>query len=251
MQGWIKLHRSVTDSFVFQNPDRLKFWIWCLCKASHKERKHSVGLKEVSIKEGQFVFGRKKASMELNMEESKVYRLIKTFEKREKIEVKSNNKFSVVTIANWSFYQDGEQQSEQQSNNKLTTNEQQSNTNKNVKNIENVKKEQKHTCVYEYWQLKAPHKHRELSDSIAKELNKLKSNDVDLVKESIDRYVKAYNDKDYFYNQKWVLNNFLKQGNGYKSWLDEGQNWVMYNERKTPAKNSYQKGGEIDDYYTT
>lgn len=138
MAGWVKLHRTITDSFVFQNPDRLKFWVWCLCKASHKERKQNVGLQEVDLKKGQFVFGRKKASSELLMDESKIYRLLKTFEKRNKIEVESNNKFSVVTIVNWSFYQDDEQQSEQQSNNNLTTNKQQSNTNKNVKKVENV-----------------------------------------------------------------------------------------------------------------
>ena len=139
MSGWVKLHRTITDSFVFQNPDRLKFWIWCLCKASHKERIQNVGLQEVPLKKGQFVFGRKKAANELNMDESKIYRLLKTFEKREKIEVKSNNKFSVVTVVNWSVYQDDEQQCEQQSNNKITTNEQQSNTNKNVKNDNNDK----------------------------------------------------------------------------------------------------------------
>jgi len=131
--GWIKLHRSITDSFVFDNPDRLKFWLWCLCKASHKDRKQTVGLQEIQLTKGQFVFGRKKASTELSMDESKIYRLLKTFEKREKVEVKSNNKYSLVTVVNWSFYQGSEQQSEQQMNNKLTTNEQQSNTNKNVK----------------------------------------------------------------------------------------------------------------------
>lgn len=139
MSGWVKLHRTITDSFVFQNPDRLKFWIWCLCKATHTKRKHNVGLQEIELLPGQFVFGRNKASVELNMAESKVYRLIKTFENKNKIEVKSNNKFSVITVVNWSFYQDSEQQIEQQSNNNLTTNQQQSNTNKNVKKEKNVK----------------------------------------------------------------------------------------------------------------
>lgn len=139
MAGWLKLHRSVTDSFVFKNPDRLKFWIWCLCKASHQERETTVGLQDIKINKGQFIFGRKVASTELNMAESKIYRLLKTFEKREKIEVESNNKFSIVTVVNWEFYQATEQQSEQQSDNKLTTNEQQSNTDKKVKKEKKVK----------------------------------------------------------------------------------------------------------------
>ena len=120
--GWIKLHRSITDSFVFDNPDRLKFWVWCLCKASHKDRKQTVGLQEIELKKGQFIFGRKKASAELNMDENKIYRLSKTFQKREKIVVKSNNKYSLVTVVNWEFYQGERQQSEQLTDNKPTTN---------------------------------------------------------------------------------------------------------------------------------
>ena len=61
----------------------------------------------------------------------------------EKIDIKANNKYSIVTILNWGLYQGngekGEQQSEQQMNNKRTTNEQQMNTNKNIKNNKNNK----------------------------------------------------------------------------------------------------------------
>ena len=55
----------------------------------------------------------------------------KILEKLQMISIKSNNKFSIISIDNWEEYQ-GE---EQQKNNKRTTKEQQSNTNKNVKNI--------------------------------------------------------------------------------------------------------------------
>ena len=53
------------------------------------------------------------------------------------IHIKSNNKYSVITIVNWNVYQgsdtESEQQNEQQMNNKRTTNEQQMNTNKKDK----------------------------------------------------------------------------------------------------------------------
>lgn len=55
------------------------------------------------------------------------------------IEVKSNNKFSVVSIEKYSDYQAEKNKTKQQMNNKRTTNEQQMNTNKNVKNVNNVK----------------------------------------------------------------------------------------------------------------
>lgn len=141
--GWIKLHRCLLDSAVFTNPDLLKVWVWCLLKASHKGHQTVVGLQTVELEEGQFIFGRKVAGEELKMNESKVYRLIKQLESLGNVNIKPNNKYSLVTIEKWGLYQDGfgesEQQSEQQMNNKRTTDEQQMNTNKNVKNDKNVK----------------------------------------------------------------------------------------------------------------
>ena len=141
--GWIKLHRKIIDSAVFENPKILKLWIWCLCKASHKGYESMVGNQIVALQEGQFIFGRKKASSELKIKESMVYKYIKLLEKLEMINIKSNNKFSIITIEKWAFYQfdndEEQQQKEQQRNNKGTTKEQQRNTNKNVKNVKNVK----------------------------------------------------------------------------------------------------------------
>ena len=141
--GWIKLHRKIIDSAVFENPKILKLWIWCLCKASHKGYESMVGNQIVVLQEGQFIFGRKNASSELKIKESMVYKYIKLLEKLEMINIKSNNKFSIITIEKWAFYQfdndEEQQQKEQQRNNKGTTKEQQRNTNKNVKNVKNVK----------------------------------------------------------------------------------------------------------------
>lgn len=152
--GWIKLHRCLKDSLVFDNSDLLKVWIWCLLKATHKKHKQMVGLQEVELQEGQFIFGRKKAAEELNMTESKVYRLVKKLESMGNIILESNNKWTSVTIANWELYQDIEIESEQQMNNKRTTNEQQMNTNKNVKNVKNDK-EDIYSPVIEYLNEKA------------------------------------------------------------------------------------------------
>ena len=142
MAGWIKLHRKLKDSLVFDNPDLLKVWIWCLLKATHDDYTQMIGLQEVELKKGQFIFGRKVAANELKMSESKTYRLIKKLENMQNLNIKANNKFSVITIENWEIYQsdnnNNEQQSEQQMNNKRTTNEQHMNTNKNIKNNKNI-----------------------------------------------------------------------------------------------------------------
>lgn len=102
-----------------------------------------IGLQEVELEKGQFIFGRKVAANELKMSESKTYRLIKKLETMQNLNIKANNKYSIITIANWELYQfdenKNEQQFEQQMNNKRTTNEQQMNTNKNIKNNKNNK----------------------------------------------------------------------------------------------------------------
>lgn len=130
---WLKLYRKLLKSPIFENEKALKIWIWCLLKATHLEREQLVGQQIVHLEKGQFVFGREKASNELGMTESTVYKYIKLLEKLQMISINSNNKFSVVSIEKWEDYQD----KKQQSNNKGTTKEQQSNTNKNVKNVNN------------------------------------------------------------------------------------------------------------------
>ena len=129
--SYIKLFRKLLNSPIFENEKALKIWIWCLLKAAHKKREQLVGQQIVNLEKGEFVFGRKQASEELKMTESTIYKYIKLLEKLQMIKIKSNNKFSVVSIEKWEDYQI----EELKSNNKVATKEQQSNTNKNVKNI--------------------------------------------------------------------------------------------------------------------
>jgi hypothetical protein len=62
-------------------------------------------------------------------------------EKEQQIEQQKTSKFTLITVLNYEQYQKNEQDLEQQSNNKVTTKEQQSNTikrNKDINNITNV-----------------------------------------------------------------------------------------------------------------
>ena len=159
MVGWIKLHRKTINSAIFDNPHLLKMWIWCLLKATHDEYEQMVGLEKITLKQGQFITGRNKGSAELSVNQSTWYKHIKTLEKMQMVELKSNNKKTVVTIVNWALYQGNENNcnnkittKEQQNNNKITTKEQQNNTNKNIKNIKNIKNgenNRKEVCVAE------------------------------------------------------------------------------------------------------
>lgn len=199
MAGWIKLHRKLKDSLVFDNPDLLKVWIWCLLKATHDDYTQMIGLQEVELKKGQFIFGRKVAANELKMSESKTYRLIKKLENMQNLNIKANNKFSVITIENWEIYQsdnnNNEQQSEQQMNNKRTTNEQQMNTNKNVKNVKEEyidefeiiwqlypNKKGKAAAMKKYPSLRSKHSFEDLQRAVKKYADDVKGQDVKYIK---------------------------------------------------------------------
>jgi hypothetical protein len=105
------------------------------------------------------------ASLDLGIHESKIYRFVEHLKNAGNLNIKPNNKFSVISIINWDTYQgeeeENEQQLKQQVNNNRTTSEQQnskslqtlggcensvindnslkSNTNKNNKNNKNIK----------------------------------------------------------------------------------------------------------------
>ena len=93
-----------------------------------------------TLKPGQQIFGRKSIASDLKVNESKVQRILKTFESEQQIEQQTSSKNRLVSIVNWSRYQDSEQLIEQQLNNKRTTTEQQVNTNNNTNNTNNSKK---------------------------------------------------------------------------------------------------------------
>jgi hypothetical protein len=135
--GYIKLYRKLLENPIFQNPNLLKVFIWCLLKATHKEYKQLVGLQQIKLLPGQFIYGRNKAAEELKMTPSTAHRYILCLKDFQILDIKANNKFSLVTVANWELYQSNDVEMDSKPNNKWTTNGQQMDTNKNVKNVKN------------------------------------------------------------------------------------------------------------------
>lgn len=80
-ETWIKLYRKIMKSPIWENEKALKIWLWCLLKATHEDREQLVGQQIVHLIKGQFIFGRKKASEELQMNENTIYKYIKLLEK--------------------------------------------------------------------------------------------------------------------------------------------------------------------------
>lgn len=141
-EGWIKLHRKLLDNPVtMKNTDHLAVWIYLLLNASHNEHPALFRGEKIILKPGQLITGRKSIALALHIDESKVERILKSLKSEQQIEQQTSSKNRLISITNWEFYQQSEQQSEQQVNNKRTTSEQQVNTNKNIKNDKNERKD--------------------------------------------------------------------------------------------------------------
>ncbi len=137
-RGYIKLHRCIMKSAVWQNEALLQLWIWCLLRACYEEKEAIVGNTFVQLETGQFVFGRKSAAIDLKCPESTVWKRMKALEKAGMLNIKSTNKFSIVTIENWEKYQGEELPEKPKRNKKVTRREQEGDTYKNNKNIYSI-----------------------------------------------------------------------------------------------------------------
>lgn len=150
-KGYVLFYRDIMNHAIFTDPYLYKLFSYCIFKSSHRDREVLIDNNVINIKKGQFVWGRKVATNELNLNSPPKYQLsestwerkLKTLEKLSIINRKTNNKYTVVTIENWEVYQttkpQTEQQNEQEMNNKRTADEQQMNTDKSLKGIKDIK----------------------------------------------------------------------------------------------------------------
>lgn len=122
--GWIKLHRKIQDSGLYSKPTYFLIWIHLLLSANHRPKKFIWNGKDITVREGQLITGRKKISEALEIPESTVERALGYLEDTSKIGQQKTTKYRLITISKWHQYQ--------LADNKRTTNGQQTDTNKNV-----------------------------------------------------------------------------------------------------------------------
>ena len=149
MDGWLKLYRSILDSAVFQDAEILKVWIWLLCNVAFEQHDTICYGKVIHLKPGQIATGRKKIAQCTDLNENKVYRALTSLKSLGNIEIKSTNKYSIITVVNWDKYQDENGKrtsSEQQTNSKQTSEEQQYDS--KTTQHKNGKKEKKEKNIY-------------------------------------------------------------------------------------------------------
>ena len=115
--------------------------------ANYEEKRILWNDKEQIIPRGSFITGRKRLAEDTKQAETTIYRNLKILSNLGMISLKTNNRFTLIEVVNYCNYQVSDSESEQQMDNKRTTDGQQVDTTKKLKNIKNIKnKELKHMC---------------------------------------------------------------------------------------------------------
>ena len=134
MQGWIKLHRQITDN-EFYNSERftkMQAWIDLLLLAGHAKQTIFIRGVEINLKPGELCYSQQSLAKRWNWNFKTVRKFLELLENRQMVKCKITTVTTVITILNWDKYQiDGEQNGEQK--------ESRTDTNKNVKNVNNEK----------------------------------------------------------------------------------------------------------------
>jgi hypothetical protein len=137
MQGWIKLHRQITENefWYAERFTKAQAWIDLLLLATHTERTVFIRGIEISLRAGELCYSQKSLAQRWKWNVKTVSAFLSMLSQRKMLETRTDNVTTVISITNWKHYQKtGEQSGHQNGEQKDTRTE----TNKNDKNGENV-----------------------------------------------------------------------------------------------------------------
>lgn len=137
MSAWVKLHRKFIEWGWYSDCVVKCVFLHLLMTAAYKEGE----FKGYEIHPGDVVIGRKKMANDLGFSEQQIRTALKKLESTGEITKKSTNKFTIVTIENWSEYQNCQPAEQPTSNQQITNNQpannQQVTTSKESKKVRN------------------------------------------------------------------------------------------------------------------
>lgn len=142
MSGWMKVYRSLTDHWLWQDKPFSKgqAWIDLLLLVNHTSKKTLIDGTLQEIERGQTITSVRKLCDRWGWSNTKVNRFLKMLETDGMVNVKSDSKKTVINIVNYSGYQDSENEKTTVKRQQDVTETSLKHTNKNEKNEKNEKK---------------------------------------------------------------------------------------------------------------
>ena len=228
MKGWIKLHRQSLDSAVFQNANLWQVWCFCLMRANHKPNKIIWNGRESILEAGQFITGRFEGAKTCRMKPSTFRDQLVRLKSLQSLDIKSDNRNSLITVLNWNRFQENEPLHEKTPTpvptGHPTTNRQPADTDKNVRMKERDILTSEAESVYDHFKTKVKSGAKEDAiRSIKKLLNSNFTREQLLL--CIDRYSANGMSSDRQYRIQ--CNNFFGRAERFRDYLSEQSKEVI------------------------
>lgn len=141
MASWIKIFRELLQWEWFEKAEMVHLFIYLLLKASCEDKQWQ----GVLVKRGQLITSNASISRDLKLSAQQVRTCIKRLISTGEITYQATNRYAIITICNYDRYQDKKSASNEQNNEQPNyqatsnqrTNNEQSTTSKEIKNIRN------------------------------------------------------------------------------------------------------------------
>lgn len=105
-KGWISISRSLEDSWIFEEPEALKFWMALLMKANWETKTTMFNKRLITVERGQVVFGRKAWSERLKISEKKLRRYLELLIAEGMVGQQTTSRYSMITVLNYDEHQE-------------------------------------------------------------------------------------------------------------------------------------------------
>jgi len=125
--GFIKIHRTVFDNWVADEPEALAVWVRILSEANFADKKKKFNGSLIEVKRGQMIFGLNAFSDRSGVSVMKLRRIISDLESDGMINRQKTNRYSLLTVVAYDSYQ-GLTSQEQAINTPLTDKQHADNT---------------------------------------------------------------------------------------------------------------------------
>ena len=148
-KGWVKFHREQFNHWISKKPFCDGYaWTYLYTRANFKKNMVNFRNEYIEVERGQFLTSKLQLQRIFGWTYRHVENFLLALKNDENITYRTTNRYIVITIINYEFYQGDEEQNEEQNEeqvkNRLGTGLERGNTNKNVlKNVNKEKKEKK------------------------------------------------------------------------------------------------------------
>lgn len=104
-KGWIKINRNIQDSWLWNDPVRLRWWIDILLTVNYEPKKVIIGFKEFTCERGQSLLSLSGWAKRWNVSKSVVNNFLNSLQKRNAIHYANETVTIRLTVCNYDTYQ--------------------------------------------------------------------------------------------------------------------------------------------------